>query len=200
VSDTQEAGAGTNEAGGKQEPTEGTQNPAPTGEGGQKPEGEAKPDDTKSADEVAFEVKTPEGIQLDQGALDEFTKIVKDKDLSPSERAQKLADLAVKREADRVKAFQDTVQTWADTVAKDPELGKPENQAAARKVVEDFGTPEFKDLLNSTGMGNHPEVVKFVLKVAKAMSEDTIVRARGNAAASAPRDPAAVLYDKTPSR
>lgn len=199
MSDAQNTGAGSNEPGGKQEPTEGTQNPAPTGEGGQPTEGETKAGDTKSADEVAFEVKTPEGIQLDQGALDEFTKIVKDKDLSPSERAQKLADLAVKREADRVKAFQETVQTWADTVAKDPELGKAENQAAARKVVEDFGTPEFKDLLNSTGMGNHPEVVKFVLKVAQAMSEDTIVRARGNATPGNSRPAAAVLYDKTPS-
>lgn len=199
MSDEQNAGAGSNEPGGKQEPTEGTQNPAVSGEGGQQTEGEVKAGDTKPADDVAFEVKTPEGIQLDQEALDEFTKIVKDKDLSPSERAQKLADLAVKREADRVKAFQDTVQTWADTVAKDEVLGKPENQAAARKVVEDFGTPELKDLLNSTGMGNHPEVVRFVLKVAQAMSEDTIVRARGNAAAGTPRPAAAVLYDKTPS-
>ena len=200
MSDEQNAGAGSHEPGGKQEPTEGTQNPAPTGEGGQPTEGEAKPGDIKSADEIAFEVKTPEGIQLDQASLDEFTSIVKDKDLSPSERAQKLADLAVKREADRVKAFQETVQSWADTVAKDPELGKAENQAAARKVVEDFGTPELRDLLNNTGMGNHPEVVRFVLNVSKAMSEDTIVRARGNATGSAQRDPAAVLYDKTPTK
>jgi hypothetical protein len=199
VSDTQEAGAGSNEAGGQQVTTEGTQPPATSGEGGQQTQGETKPGDTKSADEIAFEFKAPEGVQLDQASLDEFSKIVKDKDLSPSERAQKLADLAVKREADRAQAFQETVKSWADTVAKDPELGKPENQAAARKVVEDFGTPELKDLLNSTGMGNHPEVVRFVLQVSKAMSEDTIVRARGNAAAGTQRPPAAVLYDNTPS-
>lgn len=204
MSDEQNAGAATNEPGGMQVTTEGKQTPAPSGEGtpagdGQQTQGETKPGDNTPADEVAFKVEMPEGVQLDQAGLDEFSKIVKDKDLSPSERAQKLADLAVKREADRVKAFQETVQSWADTVAKDPELGKPENQAAARKVVEDFGTPEFKDLLNSTGMGNHPEVVKFVLKVAQAMSEDTIVRARGTGAAGAKRDVASVLYDKTPS-
>lgn len=207
MSDTQNAGAGTNEPGGTQQQTDGAQNPAagastepktPASEGQPNPDAAKEGDGKPSADEVKFEAKVPEGIQLDQASLDEFSKIVKDKALSPSERAQKLVDLAVKREADRQKAFADTVQTWADTVAKDPELGNAENQAAARKVVEEFGTPEFRELLNSTGMGNHPEVVRFVLKVSKAMGEDSILRARGNATGAA-KDPASVLYDKTPT-
>ncbi len=197
MSDTQSTGAGSNEPGVTQtQPTEGTQ-PAGTGEGtkpaeqGTTPQGADKTEAAK-ADEVAFKAEVPEGVELDQASLDEFSKIVKDPALSPSDRAQKLIDLAIKRETDRAEQFVKTVQGWADTVKADPELGKPESQAAARKVIEDFGTPELKELLNSTGMGNHPELVKFALKVSKAMSEDAITRSRGDA--PAPKTAADILY------
>ena len=32
-------------------------------------------------------------------------------------------------------------------------------------------------LLNSSGMGNHPEVARFAIKVGKAISEDTFLKA-----------------------
>lgn len=198
---TQDAGAGQNEAGGTQQAdaSQATAGEvAKTGEQGAAQQTQDKAPEAK-VDDVAFEVKAPEGVELDQTSLDEFTKIVKDKALSPSERAQKLVDLAVKREADRAQAFAETVQSWADTVAADKELGNPENQAAARKIVEDFGTPEFKSLLNSTGMGNHPEVVRFVMKIGKALSEDAVIKARGTPPSGASRDLASVLYgNKTP--
>lgn len=198
--DTQNAGAGSNEPGVTQ-PTEGTQ-PAGTGEGakpteqGTATQGENKTPEAKPADEVTFKAEMPEGVELDQASLDEFSKIVKDQALSPSERAQKLVDLAVKRETDRAEQFVKTVQGWADTVKADPELGKVENQAAARKIVDDFGTPELKQLLESTGMGNHPELVRFVLKVSKAMGEDAVHRSRGDA--PAPKTAADILYGNTP--
>ena len=213
MSDAAGAGAGSNEAGGTQQTTDGTQNPAGTaGQGGQDTlaggndtqagagddKSKAGDDKSQAGDEVKFEFKPPEGIELDQASLDEFTAIVKDPKLSPSERAQKLADLAVKREADRAAAFEKTTSEWAQQLAADPELGKAENQAAARKIVETYGTPELEGLLNSTRIGNHPEVVRFVLKIAKAMGEDAIHRSRGDAPGGA-RDPATILYDKTPT-
>jgi hypothetical protein len=194
VSEAAYTGAVSTEAGGTQQTTEGTQTTAGTGDQGDKTT--ALTDAGKTGDEYAFDVKAPEGVELDQAGLDEFTKIVKDPSLKPGERAQKLVDLAAKREADRAEAFAKTVQGWADEVNADKELGNPENQAAARKIVETFGTPELKDLLNSTGIGNHPVLVRFVLNVSKAMSEDSIQRSRGDAPAA--KDAASILYDNTP--
>lgn len=204
MSDATATGAASTEAGGTTQTTDSTQTTAGAGATGTEDKGtqagaaDKTTDAGKTAEEVAFEFKTPEGVELDQASLDEFTKIVKDPSLKPGERAQKLADLAVKREVDRAEAFAKTVQGWAEQVKADKELGDPANQAAARKIVEDFGTPELKDLLTSTGMGNHPELVRFVLKISKAMGEDAILRSRGDAPAKT-KDPAALLYDKTPT-
>lgn len=201
MSDAADAGAASNEAGGTQQTTDTTQTTAGGGTEGNKVDGQQTADTTETkpnADEVTFKAEMPEGVELDQASLDEFTKIVKDQALSPSERAQKLIDLAAKRETDRAEAFKQTVQGWADEVNADKELGSAENQAAARKVIEDFGTPEFKSLLNSTGMGNHPEVVRFVVKLSKALGEDAVLRSRGDAPAT--RDAASILYDKTPAK
>jgi hypothetical protein len=83
-------------------------------------------------------------------------------------------------EAKRIQAEADAhvtlVKSWADTVQADKELGVPENQAIARKTIETFGTPELRNLLNSTGMGNHPEFVKLAYRIGKAISEDGFVR------------------------
>lgn len=43
--------------------------------------------------------------------------------------------------------------------------------ASCNKVLTEFGSPELKQLLDSTGMGNHPEMFKFVTKVAEAIGE-----------------------------
>ena len=44
-----------------------------------------------------------------------------------------------------------------------------------RKALDAFGTPELKDVLNATGFGNHPEVIKAFYKAGKAISADGFV-------------------------
>lgn len=141
---------------------------------------------------IDYKFETPEGVTFDEARLGEFTEIAKDLKL-PKEAAQKVLDLAVKHEQARAEAFANQVQKWADEVKADKELGSTENLAAAVKAVDAFGTPELKELLNSTGMGNHPEVVRLMAKIGKAISEDKLIAGRtgGNVA---PRDLASVLY------
>ena len=59
-----------------------------------------------------------------------------------------------------------------------PELGRPENLALAIKAVEMFGDAELRSVLDSTGMGNHPVIVRAFYKAGKAISEDTVIRGR----------------------
>lgn len=158
------------------------------------PDGEGKTDGSdKQPDAVVYDFKMPEGVEMDKNAAEQFKAIAAELKM-PAESAQKVVDLYAKLQGEATKAFSDQVQAWGDEVKADKELGSTENLAAARKAVDDFGTPEFKSLLNSTGLGNHPEVVRFMSKIGKQISEDAIVRGRQ---AEKPRDAANVLYGST---
>lgn len=194
MSDTQDTGTSTTDAGGTQNADANTQ-AAGQGQVEQQAadasaDGTGKAGESKTVEELKLEV--PEGVTLDQASLDEFKAIVSDKALTEAERAQKVLDIAIKREQSRADAFRQQVEDWAAEVKADKELGAPENLAVAVKAVDTFGSPELKSLLNSTGMGNHPEVVRFMLQVGKAISEDKVIT--GKAPEGKPRDPASVLY------
>lgn len=207
--ETQDAGTGTTNAGGTQN-ADGTK-PDATGavdaaaqaaadaaaKAGDTSGTAAKPGDKPAEGEVAYAFKAPEGVELDAAQVGEFTTIAKELKL-PAEAAQKIADIAIKREVARAEAHRAQVVKWGEEVGKDKELGTPEAQAAARNVIDTYGTPELKALLNSTGLGNHPELVRMATKIGKAMSEDTI-RGKGDAGKPAPTDHASILYG-TPTK
>ena len=188
----QTSGAGTNEA----EGTPNAEGTKPEGETtGTQSEGTGKPaEGSKPAEgeqELKFEV--PEGVELNEADLGAFKDILKDNTLTKQQLAQKVLDLAVKREQDRAEGFVKQVNEWAETVKADPELGKPENLATAKNVIDTFGDDEIRSLLNDTGMGNHPAVVRLCLKIGKAISEDTFVRGKP-ANENAGKDHASILY------
>lgn len=153
---------------------------------------------TEAVAEVEYKFDMPEGVTLDEGDLAKFTDIAKELKL-PADAAKKFVDLAAQREIARAEAFAKQVEDWGTQVKADPELGKSENLAIAKKTIDTFGTPELRDLLNSSGMGNHPEVIRMALKIGKSISEDTFVAGRtgGNAP---PSDHASILYGNTPTK
>lgn len=140
----------------------------------------ASPTDPKTAESVvpeSYELKMPEGVQLDSAAAEEFTAIAKELKLN-QEAAQKLADIGAKMATRQAEAHAKLVETWTEQVKTDKEIGGDkldENLGIARKAIDTFGSPELKALLNSSGLGNHPEVVKLAYKVGKAISEDRFV-------------------------
>ena len=192
MSDPQATGTGTNDAGEPQDTN------LPNGSEGN-PSPETKPNEAPAPGaeaEVVYEFNLPEGVQFADGEVDEFKTVAKDLKL-PKDGAQRILDIATKREQARAEAFQNTVREWAETTKADKELGKDENLAIAKKTVETFGTPELKEVLNSSGLGNHPEVVRMLLKIGRQISEDSIVgKGQGS---NAPRDTAEILYG-TPSK
>lgn len=137
--------------------------------------------DTKATEPVvpeSYELKMPEGVQLDSAAAEEFTAIAKELKLDQA-AAQKLADIGAKMATRQAEAHAQLVETWTEQVKTDKEIGGDkldENLGVARKAIDTFGSPELKALLNSTGLGNHPEVVKLAFKVGKAISEDRFVQ------------------------
>lgn len=196
MAEASDAGTVNTDAGGTQQAdanaatSTDAQTTSTTTEGDATKTAETKADDT-AATEVEYTFDAPEGIELDQAQLDEFKSIAKELKL-PADKAKAIADIAIKAEQRRREAHAEMVEGWKSSVAKDKELGKPENQAVALKAIEAFGTPELKQILNSTGLGNHPEMVRLAYRIGKAISEDAVLgKTTGEAA---PRDAASILY------
>lgn len=172
-------------------------NPAGTAETTATSAPAAGTNDAKATEPVvpeSYELKMPDGVQLDSAAAEEFTAIAKELKLDQA-AAQKLADIGAKMATRQAEAHAQLVETWTAQVKADKEIGGDkldENLGIARKAIDTFGSPELKALLNSTGMGNHPEVVKLAFKVGKAISEDRFVT--GSPKGNASNDPAKKLF------
>lgn len=194
------------------------QAPAADENGGQqqadsKPAGESeKPGEAKKGEEgksdgdkkpIEYDLKAPEGMQLDAEALDEFKGIAKELGLE-NESAQKLTDLgtklAAKWEAKQVETIQAAQAEWAEQSKTDKRFGGDalqENLGIAKKALDTFATPELKQLLDKSGLGNHPEVINAFYNVGKAISEDRFVnggKAPSNANQPLMKRAASVLY------
>lgn len=143
-----------------------------------------------------YEFTAGEGVELDADALKDFEPVARDLNLT-NEQAQKLVDAYPKILAGvqqrQAEAWQKQTEGWAETVKADKEIGGDKltaNLSAAQRALDQFGTPELKEYLNATGLGNHPDLVKTFVKIGKAMSEDGMVDGSNQGQRSA----AEVLY------
>ena len=144
-----------------------------------------------------YEFKAPEGKEYDSNLIAAFEAGAKDANL-PQDAAQKLLDqVSSKMQASQGEQVQTIRTGWLEASKSDKEFGGPQldvNLGIAKKALDAFGSPELNKLLVSTGLGNHPEMIRLMFKAGKALSEDSIVTG------SAPTTTAkatSVLYDKT---
>lgn len=146
-----------------------------------------QPDDKSTATDAGdkpegapetYEFKAPEGQEFDQNVIDAFSDVAKDLNLS-QENAQKVLDkmapVIQARQSEQIAAAQ---EQWASDTKADKEIGGDklnDNLAVAKKALDTFGTPALKDLLNASGLGNHPEVIRAFYRAGKQISEDAFV-------------------------
>lgn len=164
----------------------GDENPAEPAEGeGKKEEGDAvKPEAGKTVPEK-YDVKAPEGMQIDTGLLDSVTPIFKELGIT-QEGAQKLVDAyapyvkqASQAQHDAaMKSFDDQVESWGKETKSmlGPDAAKA--MAPAARLINTFAGKEaaaFRQLLNDTGLGNHPVMVRFLINAGKSISQDSFV-------------------------
>ena len=193
---------------GSGQPTEaatGTEAEAKVTENGQAQAGTdagAKPAEAVKPEVVEYTpFKVPEGVKIDEAVLAEFTENAKALGLK-QEGAQALIDkLAPKIAAVQKSALEAQLakarEGWEESLKTDKLLGGEKleaNLAIANKAFEAFGDPELKELLDTTGLGDHPAIVRWGFKVGNAISEDAIHVGRMG---DGPKPPEQVLYDKT---
>jgi hypothetical protein len=171
----------------------------------------AKDDGKKDGDKPAGAPDTyadfamPEGYELDAELLGEFTPVLKELNL-PQEAAQKVIDFAPKLIEKTVATTQAAVLeglglkdagTWAAAVKADKEIGGEkltENLGIANKALGQFFSKDAIAALQKVGLGNHPELIRGLIKVGKAVSEDGFVPGGRN---TTTESSATRLFDKS---
>lgn len=140
--------------------------------------GETGGDQAPAGAPEQYEFVIPEGSTMDAEGLEAFSEVAKELNLS-QDAAQKVIDkMAPAMAARQVEAIEAVKTEWAEGSRADKEFGGDklnENLATAKKALDTFGTPELRTLLNESGLGNHPEVIRMMYRAGKAISEDRFV-------------------------
>ena len=159
---------------------------------------QAETQDQQVSDETTVESKTseseaPEGApenyefnakvadapqELDPEVLTAFGDVAKELNLS-QEAAQKVLDkVAPVVQAKQAKALEDAKAGWVNDSQSDEEFGGENfdaNLKTAKSALDTFGNDALKSLLVETGFGNHPEIIRFMYRAGKAISEDSYI-------------------------
>jgi len=127
-----------------------------------------------------YEFKPQEGQEFDPEVLTAFSEIAKDLNLT-QDAAQKLLDkMGPTMVSRQMEQLENVKNEWSQASQTDKEFGGDklnENLAVAKKALDSFGTPELRALLNESGLGNNPEIIRFMFRAGKAISEDKYVGA-----------------------
>lgn len=140
-----------------------------------------KKEEATGAPDTYADFKLPEN----QSVSDDFVEYAKGQNWTQEQAQSALErDLTNKKatveafeaqQADEMKAVK---KGWLDEVMADKEIGGDNHKkvmAGAKQVYDQFGSKELSDLLNQTGLGNHPEVIRLFHNIRNAISEDTFV-------------------------
>lgn len=119
----------------------------------------------------------PEGFTIDEAQRDGFLALANELKL-PAETANKLvafqANLSKAASEGTSKAWEEHNKTWQNEVRADPEIGGQKLDgvlSGISKVIDQYGSPELRQALASTGAGNNIHVVRFIHKIAGVLTE-----------------------------
>ena len=142
----------------------------------QTPEQASAEQPLKAGAPEVYEFKAAEGQTFDPEFVKGYSEVARELNLT-QEAAQTMIDkvgpvLAQQQAAQIAQVRND----WAEASKVDAEFGGTkfnENLAIAKQSIDKFATPEFKQMLDDTGLGNHPEWIRYCYRVSKAFSPDT---------------------------
>lgn len=148
-----------------------------------------------------YTLEAPEGTQLDPALVPTFEKLARDMDLSQDQAQAFIKEMVPEMVKAQAAALETLKTQWSVDSRSDKEFGGEklgENLAVAKKALETFGTPELNQLLETSGLGNHPEIIRAFYRAGKQITSGSFVQ--GNQAPkSQANNAASKLYpDMTP--
>jgi hypothetical protein len=166
---------------------------------------EAEGEASEAAVPETYTLSTPDGFEaIDTEVLAEATPVFQELGLT-NEQADKLTPIAaalVKKTMDRAEAaITDRAITqrkeWNDAFEADAEIGgtnKDATIAAAARAFDHYGLKKgegLRQLLDESGLGNHPDMIRFVSRIGRDIAEGSFERGD---AVSQPKAPEQKLY------
>lgn len=150
-----------------------------------KPEDKGKDPAEKPAVPEKYELKLPQGSQLEPSYLEKVASLAKEKGWSNA-RAQEyiddrhaaVAEYQTKQQADLQTL---NLKTWKEELMADPDFGGKNFEVSghlAYKAAERFGGKEFAEVLKTSQLNHHPQLFRFLVRVGKAMESDTFVESK----------------------
>lgn len=156
----------------------------------------------EGAPEAYEDFKAPEGMEFQNGALDQFKEVAKELNLS-QEQAQHLLDKVVPDLAQRqMESIKAQAEAWKQATISDKEIGGDNwtrSSADIARVRDKFAKnadgqfdPDILEFMQSP-VGNHPGVLKLLARVGRAFGEADFPK--GGTVTE--KDPLVALYDKS---
>jgi len=133
----------------------------------------------------SYTITVPEGMVLNEPLMAAVTPILQEMKMN-NEQVQTLSDafskvqqtMDIEKAKVAEQAFQEQTATWQQEVKADKELGGTkydENLAIASQALKQFGSPEFKQILEETGLGSNKEVIRAFFHIGKELSEGRMI-------------------------
>lgn len=129
-----------------------------------------------------YELKRPEnpaGGQWDEGLEKEFRTAAHQSGLQPRQ-AQGLLDWFNKTQTERLTAYTKGMEEGVGKLKTEWGAKFDEKVGMAARAVKELGGDELKTMLEDTGLGNHPVLVKLFAKIGESMMEDVIISGDGH--------------------
>jgi len=128
-----------------------------------------------------YELKLQEESLIDSAYLESFEAYAKEKKLSQDQAQELLQREETARKSyydSQIQKWEQVKEQWKQQTIADPEIGGEkfaENAELAKRTLEKFSTPQFVSALDSSGYGNHPELVRVFARIGQAMREAKII-------------------------
>lgn len=146
---------------------------------------EDKPAEEQPVAEVELKLELKDGVS--EADLSEVLEFAKENKLS-QEAAQKIIDsrssLYSKFEQAHAQSLKNAIESWKTEVKNDPEIGGDnftKSIELANLTISHYDK-EFKDVLDRTGLGNHPKVLRLLARIGKDLQDDSFVKNKNHGA------------------
>ena len=130
-----------------------------------------------------YKFKLPDGVNENASVVNHVTDVAEKFKLT-QEQAQELlnsqASYDAKAAAESDASYAQAVNAWAKEAKADGEIGGNEWRETIRRsnvAIDKYGTSELRDFLKA-GVGNHPEVIRFLSRVGATLVEDKMLHAK----------------------
>ena len=133
--------------------------------------------ETTQQDPLSYEgLCLPDDILFQEDSLESFKQLAREMKLT-EEQVQKILDFesaSLRADAEKTeKQKRSTVERWAEETRSLYGEKLERELSFALRAADAFGGPDLRTLLEDTGLGNHPVIIRTLSEIGKAISEDS---------------------------